>query len=733
MNLSQLNIIDNTMKPISLPKRLPSSSRGGLIIHSALKDRPTMVPLGPKDSANHVSKSSQTKSLSLNAPPTPLPPQQQKPALADKVPMVYSPPPSFYQNTSNPPQQQQNQPIQKPSPDSFSFSKSQMVAGFFEDQEEEDSLTMLPAKASQFSWAREDYSSSQRTIETWSFVLSLRARTYLLDAKWSYPGGMTDGKKSVRSRALGIWLRERLLSLGPTFIKVGQLFSTRSDLLAPEFTEELSKLQDRVPAFETTVALQIIERELGGPVDQLFAEFDPSPLAAASLGQVHRARLFTGEQVVVKIQRPGLKRLFDIDLDNLRDIANFLDKGEEAERVGSDFVGIYNECARILMEEIDYINEGKNADRFRRNFATIPWVKVPKVYWNLSSPAILTLEYLPGIKITKSGKINNSNSSGVVKSGLDGSAIAKRATEAYLLQILRYGFFHADPHPGNIAVDPITGSLIFYDFGMMGEIVPATRGLLADLARGIANKDANVVLQCLVELGILVPTGDRTSLKNALTFFLDNINKQVERNETVATIGEDLFSIALDSPFRFPAAFTFVLRAFATLEGIGKSLDPKFSFGTVAAPYASELLQLGDASQQQQFALEQLSSQATQFGTAAAAMPLRVEKMESTLTQLESGDIRLRVRVLEAERSARRAGVMQLVTLNTVACVGLLNVGTQLCLNDKSTLGGAVLLLSSVFAGSMILGMRRVKRLDGFENDIKGRTRATKSTSGEKK
>lgn len=716
------------MKPVSLPKRLPSSNRGGLVIQSALKDRPTMVPLSPEDSANNVSKSSQTKSLSISAAPT-----EQQPALADKVPMVYRPPPSFYQKTSTPPQQQQKQQ-QKPSLDSFSFGKSQMVAGFFEDQEdEEDSLTVLPARASQFSWAREDYSKSQRTIETWSFVLSLRARTYLLDAKWSYPGGMTDSKRSSRARALGIWLRERLLSLGPTFIKVGQLFSTRSDLLAPEFTEELSKLQDRVPAFETTVALQIIERELGGSVDQLFAEFDPSPLAAASLGQVHRARLFTGEEVVVKIQRPGLKRLFDIDLDNLNDIANFLDKGEEAERVGSDFVGIYNECARILMEEIDYINEGKNADRFRRNFATTPWVKVPKVCWNLSSPAVLTLEYLPGIKITNAGKIENNSGSVVVKGGgLDGSAIAKRATEAYLLQILRYGFFHADPHPGNIAVDPTTGSLIFYDFGMMGEIVPATRGLLADLARGIANKDANVVLQCLVELGIIVPTGDRTSLKNALNFFLDNINKQVERNETVATIGEDLFSIALDSPFRFPAAFTFVLRAFATLEGIGKSLDPKFSFGTVAAPYASELLQLGDASQQQQFALEQLSSQATQFGTAAAAMPLRVEKMESTLTQLESGDIRLRVRVLEAERSARRAGIMQLVTLNTVACVGLLNVGTQLCLADKSTLGGVVLVLSSVFAGSVILGMRRVKRLDGFENDIKGRTR-TATSGGEKK
>lgn len=502
------------------------------------------------------------------------------------------------------------------------------------------------------------------------------------------------------------------MALGPTFIKIGQLFSTRSDLLSLEFVEELSKLQDRVPAFDPKIAVAIVERELGAPIGELFEEFEMKPLAAASLGQVHRARLQTGEEVVVKVQRPGLKRLFDIDLENLRDIAAVVDSGEEAERQGRDLTGIYNECASILLKEIEYLNEGRNAARFSRNFKNTTWIKVPRVFWQLSSPSVLTLEYVPGIKITDTKSIKSF--------GLDTSSLARRATESYLLQILRHGFFHADPHPGNIAVEASTGTLIFYDFGMMGEIVPTTRDRLVELFSAIARKDADSALSCLIDLEIIVPTGDRGSLKKALAFFLDNINKQVERNDAVAQIGEDLFTIALDQPFRFPAAFTFVLRAFATLEGIGKALDPNYSFAAVATPYASELLELGDAQQQQAFAFNQLSAQAQAVGVAAAAMPFRIEKIEGTLGQIESGDVRLRVRVLEAERAARRAGVMQLATLNSVMSVGLLNIGTQFVLSGKTAAGGILFGISAVFAGFVLWGMRRVKRLDVFEQELKG-------------
>lgn len=290
-----------------------------------------------------------------------------------------------------------------------------------------------------------------------------------------------------------------------------------------------------------------------------------------------------------------------------------------------------------------------------------------------------------------------------------------------MIQILKHGFFHADPHPGNIAVD-YSGRLIFYDFGMMGSIVNATRERLLDLFYAIAKKDVDVLLLNLSELGIIAPTsGDTISIRRALAYFVDNIGRQAEQQETVAAIGEDLFAIALDSPFRFPATFTFVLRAFATLEGIGKALDPTFSFAVTAAPYAQELLDLKDGRAQSTFLLGQLQTQAVEIGTAAAAVPMRVERIERTIASLEAGDIKLRVRVLEGERAARRAGIMQSATLSAIGSVGLLNVGVQLALGGQQSFGGVSMLSSGILAVLMLLSLRRVRRLDKFEDGLKGR------------
>eukprot|EP00890_Picochlorum_soloecismus_P002160 jgi/Picsp_1/2945/NSC_01170-R1_protein kinase domain-containing protein len=586
------------------------------------------------------------------------------------------------------------------------FSRTMIIAGFDENPEND-----LPQDY-KYTWAKDDYNKTKRTIDTWSFVLTLRARLWLLEQPWSYPGGMDDAKKGARARSLAIWIRESILQLGPTFIKLGQLFSTRSDLFPAEFVEELSKLQDRVPAFSSDKAIALIEKELGAPVEELFVSFNRKPIAAASLGQVHTATLHSGETVVVKVQRPGLKRLFDIDLENLRIIATQLDKGDDGSGA-RDFKGIYEECAKILYEEIDYINEGKNADKFRRNFKLQDWVKTPRVYWQRTSSAILTMEYAPGSKITDLNAIKSAN--------LDSKIIAKQATEAYLIQILKHGFFHADPHPGNIAIDP-KGNLIFYDFGMMGTIVPGTREQLLDLFYGIAQKDVDAVLVNLTDLGIIAPTStDTIALRRALGYFVDNIGRQAQEQETVAAIGEDLFSIAVDSPFRFPATFTFVLRAFATLEGIGKALDPGFSFAQTAAPYAQELLDIQATQSQQSFILDQLTTQASEVGAAAAAMPMRVQRIEKAVRGLELGDWKPRVRVLEAERTARKAGIMQVATLQSIASMGFFNAGIQFALQDKTGPAGALLAVASVFGVSVLLQMRRVKRLDKFEDNLKGR------------
>lgn len=256
----------------------------------------------------------------------------------------------------------------------------------------------------------------------------------------------------------------------------------------------------------------------------------------------------------------------------------------------------------------------------------------------------------------------------------------------------------------------------------MGGIVTGTRELLLDLFYGIAKKDVDTVLRNLIALGIVAPTsGDTLSIRRALSFFVDNIGRQAEQQETVSAIGEDLFAIALDSPFRFPATFTFVLRAFATLEGIGKALDPDFSFAVTAGPYAQELLDLQDARSQQTFLLEQLQAQATEVGQAAAAMPLRVRRIENVIDQLEGGDLKLRVRVLEGERAARKTSVLQLTTVNAIASMGMLNVGTQLALAGKDGPAGLMMAIAGGFAVAVALGIRRVKRLDMFEDGLKGR------------
>jgi predicted unusual protein kinase regulating ubiquinone biosynthesis (AarF/ABC1/UbiB family) len=451
-------------------------------------------------------------------------------------------------------------------------------------------------------WSKfKTYSVFQRTFEIWAFAFAFAFKYFLLGQGWTYKGGkkgMTPEATSARKRDLAVWLREGLVKLGPTFIKIGQQFSTRVDVLSPEFVKELEKLQDNVPPFDSQTALAIIQSNLGAPADMVFAEFDDKPIAAASLGQVHLARLESGERVVVKVQRPGLKELFDIDLKNIRALAVWLQKVDpKTDGAARDWVAIYDETCKTLLQEIDYTLEGKNADEFRENFKDVDWVKVPKVYWQYSSSEVLVLEYAPGTKINDAAAID--------RMGLDRQRLARLAVESYLQQILRHGFFHADPHPGNVAVDPENGGrLIYYDFGMMGRIPGDVRGGLLELFYGVYNKDADRCLDALVAMGVLVPTGDRLAVKRTAQFFLSAFTERLEqqrkeraekgaayseafkpqrskdeakarRKQILSSIGEDLLLAANDQPFRFPATFTFVVRSFTVLDGIGKSLDSR--------------------------------------------------------------------------------------------------------------------------------------------------------------
>ena len=549
-----------------------------------------------------------------------------------------------------------------------------------------------------YRWNRVKYSKTRRRLDIWIFAFSFLFSNWRNGRKWTYIGGYTPEKEAIRRRSQAIWIRESFLNLGPTFIKLGQLFSTRADLFPLEYVEELSKLQDRVPAFSYEQVQETIEADFMKPLDRLFATFDPIPLAAASLGQVHRAKLHNGEEVVVKIQRPGLKQLFTVDLAILRQIARYFQNHPKWGK-NRDWMGIYDECCRILWQETDYLLEGRNADTFRRNFKDEDWVRVPRVHWKYASPKVLTLEYMPGIKI--------SHYEAIEAAGLDRKLLARLGAKAYLQQILDGGFFHADPHPGNIAVSA-DGSLIFYDFGMMGQIESNIREGLMDTLVGVAQKNSDKVVKSLIKLGALVPTGDMSSVRRSIQFMLDNFMDKPFEEQSVDAISEDLYEIAYGQPFRFPATFTFVMRAFSTLEGVGKGLDPEFNFMEVAQPYATRLMTSTNNSNGSTI-FDELGRQAAQVGTAALGLPGRID---DTIDKLERGDLRVRVRSLESERVMRRLSAIQLGTNYTVLFSAFLICAVLLLVSEFEILAAIAAAVAVIPGWALLRLLKRLDRID---------------------
>ncbi|GMH38237.1 hypothetical protein BSKO_06121 [Bryopsis sp. KO-2023] len=595
-------------------------------------------------------------------------------------------------------------------------------------------------------WGKtQKYSAWQRTFEIWKFAFVFFFRLWWIGKKFAYPKkGFTPEAISEKKRNLANWLREGLIRLGPTFIKIGQQFSTRVDVLSQEFIKELEKLQDNVPPFDTDVAIQIVENSYGKKMSEVFEEFDRVPIAAASLGQVHLAKI-KGETVVVKVQRPGLKGLFDIDLDNVRVLAQILQAMDpKSDGAARDWVAIYDECSRILYEEIDYVKEGKNADRFRENFEAVDWVKVPKIKWDYTTSEVLVMEYVPGTKINNGPEID--------KLGLDRQKLAKITVESYLMQILRHGFFHADPHPGNVSVDAVNdGRLIYYDFGMMGKIPGNVRDGLVELFYGVYQRDVSKCIEALMEMGVLVKGGDMTAITRTGEYFLGQFEqrladqrKQREENKDynksfkpqaseddsktkrkaiLASIGEDLLVTAADQPFRFPAEFTFVVRAFTVLDGIGKSLDPRFDISEISAPYAREFVLEG----RPQFAKlqQELGKRATLQNRAVANLfkgPNMIETMNNTIYRLERGDLKLRVRALEAERAVGRVEAWQRIMASGIMSSSLLNVGTILSFNAATAAATATFVGAAGMGLLCLVNFMKLKKMEDREKMLTGKT-----------
>ncbi|MEB3342960.1 AarF/ABC1/UbiB kinase family protein [Okeania sp.] len=380
-------------------------------------------------------------------------------------------------------------------------------------------------------------------------------------------------------------LRKILTSLGPTYIKVGQALSTRPDLIRKDFLEELIKLQDQLPPFDNKTAISIIETELGKNINQIYSEISPNPVAAASLGQVYQARLQTGENVAVKVQRPNLLPIITLDLFLMRWTATWLAPWLPL-NLGHDLSLIVDEFGTKLFEEIDYINEGRNAERFGTYFADDPSVKVPSIYWRYTTTNVLTLEWIDGLKLLDTKEIQ--------AVGLDTDTLITVGVTSGLRQLLEFGFFHADPHPGNLFA-LTDGRMAYIDFGMMDQLEQETKETLVDSVIHLINQDYQDLAQDFIKLGFLAPDADIQPIIPALEIVLGDIMGEKVKDFNFKTITDKFSELMYEYPFRVPAKFALIIRSLVTQEGLALSLNPDFRIVDIAYPYVARRLLKGES------------------------------------------------------------------------------------------------------------------------------------------
>ncbi len=449
------------------------------------------------------------------------------------------------------------------------------------------------------------------------------------------------GNKSAKQNHIHAkWLVNNLIELGPTFIKIGQAMSTRPDLIPLEYIQELGQLQDRVPKFSSTEAIAIVEQEFGHSISEVYAEFERSPLASASLGQVHKAKLHTGEAVVVKVQRPGLENLLKLDrkvLDRLIRFSNRFLSWTKKYR----FDEIYREFFDLLYKEIDYLHEGKNADRFRENFKGYQRVIVPKVYWDYTTKKVLTLEYLPGIKIDNRQQLEAKkiNKDEVIQLGIC----------CYLKQLLQDGFFQSDPHPGNMAVNP-QGKIIFYDFGTMAEVQSMAKDQMIGTFFAVLRSDTDEVVQKLIYMGLIEPMQDMTPVKRMVAFLLENFRDKPVDIRAFEQIGSELYIMFEKQPFRLPPQMTFIIKSLTTLDGIARALDPEYNLLAASQPFIKSITLSGNNGN----LITSITNQAKAYLKYKLNQPSRTELAIRKLEErLEVGELQVRVRDVENERFLR--------------------------------------------------------------------------------
>jgi predicted unusual protein kinase regulating ubiquinone biosynthesis (AarF/ABC1/UbiB family) len=402
-----------------------------------------------------------------------------------------------------------------------------------------------------------------RTIDRWS---------------WTYRRGEI---VEDRQRRRAHWLLDRLIWLGPAFVKVGQTLSTRPDLLPLSYLDVLTTLHDRLPPFPNEIAFGFIEEELGWKPETLFDNFEREPFAAASLGQVYRAVTYEGQTVAVKVQRPDLRRDISLDLALVRRLAARVERSRRLS-LGQPWVSLVDEFGSKLFEELDYVHEGHLTEHFRADVEDMPGVYAPRVYWEFTSRRVLTTEYIEGIKINEKEAL--------IEAGIDIHALLSVGVRANLKQLFEYGLFHADPHPGNLLVLPEDGTLVFIDFGMMGIVSDDQKERIVEIFVDVINRRPENLKENLVALGFLrddVRWDELIPLANEL---FQTIFGSADRRYTFQDTTNSFAPLLYEYEFRIPVNFAYITRAIMTMEGISLQLDPDFDIWAVSAPYAARMM-----------------------------------------------------------------------------------------------------------------------------------------------
>jgi ubiquinone biosynthesis protein len=433
-------------------------------------------------------------------------------------------------------------------------------------------------------------------------------------------------------------LRLAAEELGPTFVKLGQILSTRPDLLPPDFLRELAKLRDEVPAFPFEQVRQTVERELGAPLGELFASFEETPLAAASLGQVHGATLLDGTAVVVKVLRPRIREIVETDLDILFEMARL---AEERTPLGQSYplVELADEFAATLRGELDYVREGQNAERFRRNFAGRPDVVIPKIYWQYTTHDVLTMQRLAGVKID--------DLEGLRAAGLDPRQVALRAIDLIMQETFTDGFFHADPHPGNFFV--LEGNIIgAMDFGMVGYLDQYTKEQLMRLFVAVVSRNVDEMVDELVQMEMVGRGADHRRLARDLQRFMEKYWGVPLEQLTFKGVFEDIMPIAFRHRLTLPSNLWMLGKTLVMMEGVGRLLYPELDVFEQARPYAEAAIRQANAPAAW---LSRIGRSISDWGELWQLFPQRMPRL---LDQLEKGELTLAIALSQMEAILKR-------------------------------------------------------------------------------